>query len=111
MPGAGACEIDDSIDGQRQHRALDEIAAFGAEHGDGFGMVAVQARIDQRRQNCAAFGGDLKASFDMIARRGHMSRSSFGDRSNVVAKAAAEKKEQGMKPCSKIVSTLLPRKN
>jgi hypothetical protein len=37
-------------------------------------------------------------------------RSVLGILRTIVRKAVAEKKEQGTKPCSKIVSTLLPRK-
>jgi hypothetical protein len=40
VPRAVAGEIQDCVDGQRQHRTLDEFAGLASEHRFGFRMFA-----------------------------------------------------------------------
>ncbi|MBR1142194.1 hypothetical protein [Bradyrhizobium sp. AUGA SZCCT0431] len=71
----------------------------------------MQALIHQWRQIRAALGGDLKAAQNRIGGRDHLAYAiwRFFERLRKMI-AEKEKKEQGTEPCSKIVSTLLPRK-
>ena len=66
MAAAISGKIQDGVDRQSQHRALDELAALGAEHRPRFGMRVEQTAIDQRRQILAALGGQFKTSLDRI---------------------------------------------
>jgi hypothetical protein len=67
MPAAFACEIQDRINRESEHRSLDEIAAIAPEHGFGFGVVSKKPAINQRRQILATRGGDFKTVKDRIA--------------------------------------------
>ncbi len=66
MTGAVANKIQDRIDGQRQHRTLDEVAAFAAEHRLGLRMLAEQALIHQWRQIPASLRGKFETAFDRM---------------------------------------------
>ena len=69
MPAPVAGEIQDRLDGQRQHRALDRIAALTAEHRLRLGMFVEQPAIDQRGQILTAFGGKFETAFDRVGGR------------------------------------------
>jgi hypothetical protein len=66
MAGARACEIENRVDRQRQHRTLDEPAAFAAKHTLRFRVFLEQKAIDQRRQILATLGGEFEAALDRI---------------------------------------------
>jgi hypothetical protein len=59
-------EIQQSIDGQRRHRALHEVAGLAPERRFGFGVLMKQAAIDQRCQILAVRGGQFKTVLDRI---------------------------------------------
>jgi hypothetical protein len=66
MAAAFASEIQDRLDRQRQHRALDGRAAFAAKHALRFGVLFEQKAVDQRRQILAPLGGEFETALDRI---------------------------------------------
>lgn len=66
MAGARSGKVQYRVDGERQHRTLDEFAALGPEHRLRLGVRVEQSAIDPRRQILATRGGDFKASLDRI---------------------------------------------
>ena len=113
MSRAVAGKIQHRIDGQRQHRALDEFAALAAEHRLGFRVFAEQAvdrpaasdprNAPRRVQSCA--GSDWPVPSCAASRFSCVSRSFQTSRKRI-----SKKKSRARSPALKIVSTLFPRK-
>jgi hypothetical protein len=111
LTGALAGEIQHGVDGQREHRTLDEVAGLAAEHRFGFRVLAEQAAIDQRRRVFATPGDQCKAVLDQVACFAHVgcvvNRARYLDEKGT--QLQKQKKSRARSPALKIVPTLFSR--